>query len=166
MKTVDRQKICSSCEGRIPLDATECIYCGAEQQIQQTKPQTPLFTNQTLQESLASLYTPPYSAKNPAFSQPEAPKKKMENYKEAKKSAQMTLPLDSSQEEAGEKNALMPLLFLLIGGNLLTLGLLQLIFSNQGFLRLEWDSSYWFLYCLVSLPLFYFGFKRANQLKD
>jgi hypothetical protein len=163
MKTADRQKMCSSCDGKIPMDATECVYCAAEQPAQPAKQQGPLFTNQTLQESLASLYTPPYSAKNPAFSQPE---KKVETYKEVKKSPQMSLPLDPPEEEPVEKNnALLPLFLLLIGGNLLTVGLLQLILSNQGFLRLEWECSYWFLYCLAALPLFYFGFKKVNQLK-
>jgi hypothetical protein len=45
------------------------------------------------------------------------------------------------------------------------LGLLQLFFSDSGKLKLEWDSSYWFVYCLAAAPLVLLGFKKANQLR-
>jgi hypothetical protein len=78
-----------------------------------------------------------------------------------------TIPIDQEAEAnaAQANNGFWPILLLSIGANLLTLGLLQLFFSDQGFLRLEWDSSYWFVYCLAALPLFFLGFKKANPLK-
>ena len=78
-----------------------------------------------------------------------------------------TIPFESTVDPNVDqgKNSFWPILLLSIGTNLLTLGLLQLFFSDNGFLRLEWDSSYWFVYCLAALPLFFFGFKKANVLK-
>ena len=44
MKTVDRQKICPNCDGRVPYDATQCSYCF-----------TPLHADTT-----SKFFTPPY----------------------------------------------------------------------------------------------------------
>ena len=78
-----------------------------------------------------------------------------------------TIPADTAIEQSSDegRSSFWPILLLSIGGNLLTIGLLQLFFSDNGFLKLEWDSSYWFVYCLAAAPLFYFGFKKANTLK-
>ncbi len=73
--------------------------------------------------------------------------------------------MQEEQQFADDKTSFWPILFLSIGANLLMLGLLQLFFSDQGFLRLEWDSSYWFVYCLAALPLVFLGYKKATQLK-
>jgi len=73
---------------------------------------------------------------------------------------------DASEESSQEKtqSAFWPLLLLSLGGNLLLLGLLQLLFSDNGLLRLEWNSSYWFIYALAALPLLFVGYKKANVL--
>ena len=78
-----------------------------------------------------------------------------------------TIPSSQTEELASKESSsiFMPILLLSLAGNLLTIGLLQLLFSDRGFLRLEWDSSYWFLYCLGSLPLLYLGFRKAKGLK-
>ena len=71
----------------------------------------------------------------------------------------------STEQQAAEgKSGFWPLLLLSIGANLLVIGLLQLFFSDGGLLTLEWDSSYWFVYCLGALPLCYFGYKKAKNL--
>ena len=59
MKPTERQKLCTSCEGRIPLDANQCPYCAVEQS---TSGQAYLH-HKTIQESLTSLYPPPYATK-------------------------------------------------------------------------------------------------------
>ncbi len=73
---------------------------------------------------------------------------------------------EESNEPVQGQNALMPILFLSIGSNLCLLGLLQFFFSEGGFLKLEWDASYWFVYCLIALPLIYFGIKKAGNFKN
>lgn len=177
MKPNERQKICPGCDGRIPIESNECPYCAADLTEEATSAasasQGPLFKNQSLQASLASLYTPPYSAKTPQFSvspeQPSSLKKPAEAYKEVSSSPRMGDPavgINTVEEEQQEAQShFWPLLILSAGSLLLIVGLLQLFFSDNGKLRLEWDSSYWFIYCLGALPFLFFGFKRVNQIK-
>lgn len=132
------------------------------------------------QDNLTSLYPPPYSAKNlnPIHSEDkkEAYSMKQPNgfkdaFSEKRFSSNAPLGVPSipvaSQEDApiDDKSSFWPILFLTIGSNLLMLGLLQLFFSDNGFLKLEWDSSYWFVYCLCAAPLVFLGFKKINQMK-
>ncbi len=181
MNSKDRQKMCSSCDGRIPLDAGVCPYCASEQRgasapISSTKE----LHHQSLQDSLTSLYSPPYAGKNSGFmsnekkevpnsSKPEPLSDPMAEKRFNNSSVAMgvpTIPVDASEDQQMESNksSFWPILLLSIGGNLLTLGLLQLFFSDGGYLRLEWNSSYWFVYCLAAAPLFFFGFKKVNSL--
>lgn len=182
MYSKDRQKMCSSCDGRIPLEATVCPYCASGQKSTLTpiSGNTKELHHQSLQDSLTSLYSPPYAGKNSGFmnnekkevpnsGKPEPLSDPMAEKKFTNSSVAMgvpTIPVDSSEDHQieGGRSSFWPILLLSIGGNLLTLGLLQLFFSDGGFLRLEWDSSYWFAYCLAALPLFFFGFKKVNSL--
>lgn len=79
-----------------------------------------------------------------------------------------TIPTHTPAEKvtSEHKSSFFPILLLSIGSNLMVLGLLQLLFSDEGILRLEWKSHYWFLYCLGALPLLFLGLKRATTLKD
>ena len=169
MKPNDRQKMCSNCNGRVPFESAECPYCAAEfpETAKNSSIQTPLFKNQSLQESLASLYTPPYSS-NPGKVQPEkeAPIRQQAVFKEpASPIINNNSGSAAIEEEPAEdaKTDFWTLFALIVGGNFLTLGLLQVFFSEQGALRLEWDSSFWYLYCLIALPLFYFGLKKPKK---
>ena len=69
------------------------------------------------------------------------------------------LPVEAAQ------SSFWPIFMLSIGANLLVIGLLQLFFSDNGILRLEWNSSRWYIYCLAALPLCYFGLQKAKELK-
>ena len=158
MKPVDRQKICPNCDGRVAYDATQCTYCFATLQVDNSAPK--LFTPPappSSQESFSSLYTPPYSSK-PASEPLETKAAKMTPiYAEKDGSAII------DRTEVSETKSFWPLLSLILGGNLLTLGILQFFFSDHGIVRLEINGSYWFLMLLASLPLFYFGFKSSSQ---
>ncbi len=184
MKTKDRQKMCCNCDGRIPFDAETCPYCASEQSGKTTAPaMAKELHHQSLQDSLTSQYTPPYAAKNVLFSSSSSDKKeflnsqKPETLKEPMAEKRFnhssvslgvpTIPSEHAEEQNLDegKNSFWPILLLSLGTNLLTLGLLQLFFSDNGLLRLEWNSSYWFVYCLAAAPLFFFGFKKANALK-
>jgi hypothetical protein len=72
----------------------------------------------------------------------------------------------AEKQEEQEKAGFMPLLLILLGSNLLTLGLMQVMFSDNGFLRIEWSSKYWFYYCLLALPLISLGMKKIKQTKE
>lgn len=188
MHSKDRQKMCTGCDGRIPFDAMVCPYCAGQQVTAPTTSAKELH-HQSLQNSLTSLYTPPYAGKSLNAEKKEftanfrsdgydpklvlnKPEPLKETMAEKRFNSSISLgapiiPSDSKEEQHLDegKSSFWPILLLSIGANLLTIGLLQLLFSDNGFLRLEWDSGYWFAYCLAALPLFYLGFKRANLLK-
>ena len=98
MKPSDRQKVCTQCDGRVPLDATECFYCGmdlSKNMSNAAKNATP--SHASLEQSLQGLYSPSQSnrgmkgqdaymrssytppsqklepTRNPTFSHPQAP---------------------------------------------------------------------------------------------
>lgn len=174
MHPKDRQKMCTSCDGRIAIDEASCPYCGNEQAM------APGSVNhhQSLQDSLTALYPPPYSSKgNTSFSKPSERIQKTENLRDTMQEKRYnqatvslgapTIPVDLNEEQrvSEEKSSFWPVLFLSIGANLLVIGLLQLFFSDEGILRLEWNSHYWFVYCLAALPLFFLGYKKVNALQ-
>lgn len=169
MKTVDKEKMCLSCEGRIPQNAEKCSYCGAEQK---NSYRAPIFQNQSLEDSLTSLYTPPYQGKRPQFTQAEEPQplQSLEPmYKDVTEEKPQMEPLfgsEAKEEEEQKKSSLLPTALLFAGANFLFLGLLQLLFSKDGVLRLEWNAHYWFLYCILSAPCLFFGYKKFKDLKD
>jgi len=172
MKPNERQKLCATCDGRIPLDAHLCPYCSAEQG---TSGQIYL-QHKSIQESLtSSLYPPPYAAKNThsqtintsnpsQFQEPMSEKKSEKKFQHAPVTASPNISFDHTEEQnSEEKNNFWPLLLLSIGANLLVLGLLQFFFSDNGLLTLQWDSRYWFIYCLTAFPLFYVGYKKIQS---
>lgn len=159
MKSNERQKMCTTCDGRIALEALACPYCGAEQ----SGSGQVYLQHKSIQESLTSLYPPPYAAKNATQShyQELMPEKKFQH---TSASSSPQIHLDNQQEAPiEEKSSFWPLFALTVGSNLLVLGLLQLFFSDNGFLTLQWESRYWFVYCLGALPLFYIGYKKLQS---
>lgn len=165
MKPSDRQKMCTQCDGRVPVEAQECPYCSAEFHEPPQEESSTLFKSQTLQDSLTSLYAPPYGVK-PSYSissTPQEPLKKtsQDTFREVPaKSPEMPI---QSQEETEAKSNFTPILILFAASNCLILGLLQALFSSNGRLTMEWDASYWFIYCVISIPLFFFGYKKLSQ---
>lgn len=184
-----QQKMCWNCEGAVSAEALYCPYCGSDMQIHaetNQKREEELFAQDSFQFSapvtpsvsqeasnLASLYKPPYSPNQRGFGVP--------NFKEEKAPEQENFYYPSEQviypkqEEPSSKEALQktdvglwPLLFLSIGMNLLTLGLLLFFFSDKGKLILEWNSYYWFVYCILAAPLLMFGWKllQSNTYND
>ena len=131
----------------------------------------PLFRQQSLEESLASLYKPPYSKpshtpapepvqpkfeeETPSFS--EEQNSLLSAYKEEK------IDLgEQTSETTDKKGEFLPQLLLSVGGVLLTLGLLLFFFSDNGVLTLQWNAKKWFIYCLFSLPMIYFGLRKLQ----
>ncbi len=182
MKQVDRTKGCWNCEADVSYEATYCPFCGTDlltssvEKQRQAPKQDRKFSDQSLQESLASLYKPPYSVRNrQGFGVPD--EREETSYIEAESQKEDALFQSYEEEEidetpiipeqkiepSGEKNEIirggniLPLLFLMIGAHLFILGALLLFCSKDGTVTLEWSSRFWFLYCLISFPLLYFG---------
>lgn len=165
--------MCTHCEGRIAVEANSCPYCGMPLIEESEHPKTSAFqSGLSSQESLSSLYPPPYSNRN--FSDMKTESKDLHTKFKAPQAlaenpfAKMPLAANAKAEKQSEeeKSGFMPLLLAMLGSNLLTLGLMQALFSDGGFLRLEWSSKYWFYYCLFAVPMIYLGLKQTKQVKE
>ncbi len=174
--------MCTNCDGRIPYDIDVCPYCTSEQKgsFVPVSPAKELH-HQSLQDSLTSLYSPPYKGANSsAFAEkkgipsthPFEPLKEPMAEKRFNHSHSPlgipSIPTEVAEDQRAteDRSSFWPILMLSIGANLLTLGLIQLFFSDNGILRLEWNSSYWFVYCLAAVPLFFLGFRKVNTMKN
>ena len=58
----------------------------------------------------------------------------------------------------------LPTILFALGSQLLVLGLLMLLFSNNGILTLKWDAKLWFLYAFAACPCLYFGYRAILKL--
>lgn len=168
MKPNDRQKMCLSCDGRVPLEAVACPYCSADLskalESEGPKVSDPLSKNQAIQDSLTSLYTPPYKGKKNEQAAPKAAiRERMvpPAHHGGTAAAPGALPRDEEETKMG-KNVLVAILCLSAGSLLFIIGILQVFFSEAGTLRLEWSTKYWFVYSLAAIPFLYLGYRKAD----
>lgn len=184
MKASQRKKICWYCEGSVPGDALQCSFCGSDLSHTQKNSSTELlhaaYEEESLDESLASLYRPPYLARD-RFKEKNTHSYIEESYTPRRANASFSSAShgptarsmskegaavkEEEEKISGNKDAF-SLLFLSIGGFLMTLGLLLFFFSEEGVLMLKWNANYWFIYCFLSLPLLYFGFRFLGSLQQ
>ena len=136
MKPIDRQKICTNCDGRVAYDATQCPYCFAALRVDASAPSK---ISTPSPDNFSALYTPLSSKPSESIFSPQE------------------APTEASPQ------SFWPLLALVVAGNLLTLSILQFFFSDHGVVQLEINASYWFLILLVALPLFYLGWKNLSK---
>lgn len=185
MKQMDRTKVCWNCEADVSYEATYCPFCGTDllTTSAESAPQEPKvdakFSDQSLQESLASLYKPPYSVRNrQGFGVPDEREEVPYKQAEPAKEDPLFQPYDqiesqetfvapeepaTQEEEITRRGNILPLLFLMIGAHLFVLGALLLFCSREGVVTLEWSSRFWFVYCLISFPLLYFGVRHLKK---
>lgn len=184
-----QQKTCWSCEGNVSPEALYCPHCGSDIQMRASsldahnlldsipREQPSLFDGAQERTNFASLYKPPYSPNQRGFGVPnfqeETPK--TDDFYYANTSHQTIYSPEQQETSAGNEEVsqrievgLWPLLFLSIGANLLTIGLLLFFFSDRGKLVLEWNSYYWFVYCILATPLLMFGWKllQSNHYQE
>ena len=176
MQQVDRTKVCWDCEADVNDQATYCPFCGTDLLNGPAPVSSPLFprkkdpkfSDQTLEESLASLYNPPYSVRNrQGLGVPDEREESLYLEKERKKDAQVNETTSDSfeVEEPSEKGTVLSLLFLMIGSHFLVLGTLLFLCAKEETVTLQWSSRFWFLYLLIGSPLLYTGIKRLKNQK-
>ena len=156
----DKQRICTHCEGRISVEADTCLYCGMPLLAESAAPSS-------VQESVTSAYAPLYGQRSSDYMKIESefsPKFKSPTPQKEGTFGGLSLPAQEAVaiEEEGDRSGFVALLFALVGSSLLILGLMQGLFSDEGFLRLEWNCKYWFLFCLLALPMLYYGIKKSK----
>lgn len=191
MKKGEKQKMCTQCDARLPLDSDICIYCGSK--VDGGSGSWDRTGGSAVRMgSLESPYKPPYPSRLPEFSREQEDLAPHQGGQEACASrcgqeayasrcgqeepfrheppTEREDPLPQAvravvmPEETNErKNALLASGSLLLASYLLLLGLLQLLFSEGGKLRLEWSTDYWYIYCLAALPLVYLGYKKLEN---
>lgn len=174
MQSQRQEKICLACEGTISAHTLFCPYCGSDVKAQEeysSQEEKNSSSLQSLQEmsNLASLYKPPYTPNQKGFGVPSYSDNYREDTHSYEESSFETPSVISEQrfvddeKKAKVEVGLWPLLFLSIGMNLLTIGLLLFFFSDRGRLVLEWNSYYWFVYCIIATPLLMFGWRLLNS---
>ena len=183
MSQVEHTKVCWSCEANVSHNATYCPFCGSDLLTSENDSKDMSlkgdgrFQSQPLEESLASLYKPPYSVRNKqglgvpdhrektSFTQVTPPKEDplFQGYDQTEKKENKTVQ-EAAKAEEPMQGVMWPLLLLSIGINLSLLGLLVLIFSKEGVVHLQWNMRYWFYYILFGISMSYLGIRCLKKL--
>jgi hypothetical protein len=155
-------KLCPHCDGRIEIDAVSCAFCGRNivDNIRYVEEEVSDVNNSgykrlSAQETLSSLYPPPYR-----------PKVYESDEEEETDEGEEEEIIDEDEEDTNnkenfiDKSSVITMILLSVGANFFFLSLFIMIFSSNGELLLRWNSHWWIVYFLVSLPFIYFGYKR------
>lgn len=152
----ERTKMCPICNGIVAMQASICPYCATDlyqthETITQDNPSEDV-ESLSYEETLSSLYPPPYKPKAIDTSDSLDDEQDTESDQE------------ESEEIVDEKSSLIPTILFWAGVNIFLFSLFLVIFSEGGYLHLQWSAAYWFLYTIAALPLLYFGFKGLQKL--
>jgi hypothetical protein len=167
-------KLCAHCEGRIELDAVSCHFCGRNISDKMTSEDEKVVEDvdakgQSLspQETLASLYPPPYRPKVYEDFEDEVEEETEESEEEEETDETEVFQEKEIKKEKGKipKDFIIIIGCLGVGLNLFLLSLFLIVFSSNGELILQWDAKKWFIYFFVSLPLMVFGWHKLNKIK-
>lgn len=180
MSSAHKQKICWNCEAEVSRDASYCPFCGSDLLSTQEKPSqshedpNQILENRGFEESLADLYKPPYALRSPSTNSGSY-SSQLNRESEAKKPriSEFTRHEDEALPEEFEEEPLVrkklgggwSLILLSLGSQLFLLGIMMVLFSQEGKLTLEWNSEYWFLYCLLGVAPIYFGIQMLRDSK-
>jgi hypothetical protein len=135
-----KKKICWNCEGNVSVHEENCPYCavyiGPPEPVEEESPLAPPYQISTNDEIPKSPYAPQHQEVSQAY----------------------------SQEKSSEVKDVAFSFALLSGGVIFLLfGLTLWLFSQSGVLTLSWNSSYWYVWFLLSLPMLYFGWNRVQE---
>ena len=147
-----KTKLCANCDGLVDLDVIICPYCGSDvlevADSQSTYAPPHYRKNLSAEETLCSLYPPPYQPKNIETADPSDSSKEAAIEEE-----------DFEKKKSKKFSSLLSTLFFSLGVNFFLFGLYLFVFSKNKELFLRFDASYWYLYFLVGGPLIFFGYK-------
>lgn len=148
MNQKKKMKLCAHCDGQVDLDVVVCPYCGNSlSDVKDAQTFSTVKKNLSAEETLSSLYPPPYQPKNVAAA---------------------TAKAIEVEEEVCEKETksspLIPTLIFSLGVNILLFGLYLLLFSTKGELFLHFNAELWFVYLVLGAPLSYVGYKMLRKI--
>jgi len=150
----ERTKMCPICNGTVAIDVSLCPYCATNlyETLETSNDQKTSEDVKSLsyEETLASLYPPPY-------------KPKVIETNSFENDADQNIE-ENSQDVIEEKSALIPTILFWTGVNLFLFSLILLFFANGAYLHLQIRATYWFLYAICALPFIYLGFVGLQKL--
>lgn len=150
-----KTKLCWNCEGSVSRVAENCPYCGVY-----LSPDNPSIKETPSPQPHKPPYAPESNRKEKEIPKaPYAPRDSNEPQAVTEKTAAL-------QKTDSFKAIYIPLLLLTAGTVCLFFSFILLLFSTNGKLNLEWDSSYWFAYSLIALPLLYLGWRTLDRLSE
>jgi hypothetical protein len=165
----ERTKMCPSCDGCVSLNETTCPYCRSnllEENVDERS--TPIKEKSkplSYEESLSSLYPPPYKPKVINSNTLKFEKDPKEDYAHLDDDDDDPEDEDiNNKDHVNSKNALIPTVLFWLGVNMFIFSLILIIFSKEGSLHLRFSSKYWFVYSIIALPFLFFGFKSLKDL--
>lgn len=142
------KKMCVFCHAQVAMGAKICPFCRAHfDQIHshtdlEPRKKDPLGLSE--KQTIDSLYPPPYQPKMERIEE-EIQKSQEEEVEEEKISTQ-------------PKSVLLPIFLFSLGSQLLIFSLFLLFFSKEGMLVMQWNSSLWYLYSILSLGMLFGGY--------
>jgi hypothetical protein len=151
MNQKKKMKLCAHCDGQVEFDMMLCPYCGNN--LSEVKdPASKSFSagvkkNLSTEETLSSLYPPPYQPKN------VSPQVKAIEPEE-----------ECVEKTESKPSILIPTLIFSLGINILLFGLYLIFFSSKGEIFLHFNSDLWFVYLLMGAPLSYIGYKMLTKI--
>lgn len=160
--THQKTKLCWNCEGTVSRNEQHCPFCGVYIQRDEDEDLTIVEESKPQEHVLP----PPYNTQEQIQSEaiPEPPYLPEES-NVSQSIDEQTVSSAVTTSAQGWQAIILPL-SLLLGGSLFFLfGLFLLLFSRGGTLTLQWDSSYWLFYLILSAPLLLLGWKYLSQVE-
>lgn len=163
MTVMPKKKLCWNCEGSVSVAEETCPYCGVS------------VIPASLDGTTHGL-NPPYQMNQMSGVKenvvPRSPFAVTQEAQDEKEEGDVAKEADKEELEDSEvpvddfKNILLSLILLLAGSMFFLFSLTLALFSQGGIFTLQWNSGYWYIYSLLSLPLLFFGWRALLKLDE
>lgn len=155
MSAVPQKKLCWNCEGNVAREMDNCPYCG-------------VYVHSIELEGAASWNIPYPTPKADKNEEVPTPLYKIYDANDPESTERRSESLESIYEEEPIANQIkrdvLPILLLMSGSIFFLFGIVLLLFSQNGTLTLQWDSSNWPYFLALSIPAVFFGWRYLNQI--
>lgn len=160
MNTPPKKKLCWNCEGRVTYQDENCPYCGVYL--------SPISSSE--KEAKESLFSPPYRVNHDEEEDQQVPispyKVEEERGPVSQEAVKPILEEEKPPVLTDEMRTLvLPLVLLLSGSVFFLFGIALLLFSHNGVFTLQWNSSNWYLFFILGLPMLFYGWRSLQQEK-
>jgi hypothetical protein len=148
-----KKRLCWNCEGSVSVSEETCPFCGVSV--------VPAFL-----EGTTSSFAPPYAMGSTQDSMvPRSPYDRENDPSDTVEAAAQQKEADEAEPAIDEfKSVMLSVTFLLSGSVFLMFGTVLALFSQDGVLKLQWDGAYWYVYLLLAVPMFFFGWRFLKKL--